>query len=474
MSKPLPHNKEAEAAVLGAILLRNESLNEVVSVISAEDFYVPAHQAVFKSMSKLAEKGQPIDIVTLEAQMRAADELNLIGGLEGLGKLADRYASSHNIVHHADLIRDAATVRKLVVTCSEIAEEGRNEVEDVGQYIDESERKLLEINQAGRKGNYKSAKDLIHGVFEAITERAKLKNPITGVPTSFKKLDSMTGGMQPGDLVILAARPSMGKTALSLNFAQHACILQERDMNKPEAERPPKYPVLYFSLEMGASQLIERILCSEARVDAGKLRAGRLVEQEFAALVRAADRVYKAPLFIDDSAAPTILEIRARARRFRQDKTLFPPQEQTGRRPLGMIIVDYLQLARGGKGRYDIREQEISEISRGLKGIAKELEVPVIALSQLNRGVDSRADHRPMLSDLRESGAIEQDADVIMFIYREARYVTDEQKRKEIERDAEVIIGKQRNGPCGTVHLSFIGEHTRFENPAFEGAGPPH
>ena len=245
-------------------------------------------------------------------------------------------------------------------------------------------------------------------------------------------------------------------------------------MNKPEAERPPKYPVLYFSLEMGASQLIERILCSEARVDAGKLRAGRLVEQEFAALVRAADRVYKAPLFIDDSAAPTILEIRARARRFRQDKTLFPPQEQTGRRPLGMIIVDYLQLARGGKGRYDIREQEISEISRGLKGIAKELEVPVIALSQLNRGVDSRADHRPMLSDLRESGAIEQDADVIMFIYREARYVTDEQKRKEIERDAEVIIGKQRNGPCGTVHLSFIGEHTRFENPAFEGAGPPH
>ncbi|MCR9166001.1 MAG: replicative DNA helicase [Nannocystaceae bacterium] len=473
MSKPLPHNKEAEAAVLGAILLRNEGLNEVVAILTPEDFYVPAHQSVYKAMGKLADRGQPIDIVTLEAQLRGSDELGLVGGLEGLGKLADRYATSHNIVHHAELIRDASTVRKLVVTCSEIAEEGRNEVEDVGQYIDESERKLLEINQAGRKGSYKSAKDLIHGVFEAITERAKLKNPITGVPTSFKKLDQMTGGMQPGDLVILAARPSMGKTALSLNFAQHACILQERDMQKPEGERPPKYPVLYFSLEMGANQLIERILCSEARIDAGKLRAGRLVEQEFAALVRAADRVYKAPLFIDDSAAPTILEIRARARRFRQDKTLFPPQEETGRRPLGMIVVDYLQLARGGKGRYDIREQEISEISRGLKGIAKELEVPVIALSQLNRGVDSRADHRPMLSDLRESGAIEQDADVIMFIYREARYVTDEQKRKEIERDAEVIIGKQRNGPCGTVHLTFIGEHTRFENPAFEGQGPP-
>jgi replicative DNA helicase len=229
---------------------------------------------------------------------------------------------------------------------------------------------------------------------------------------------------------------------------------------------------LFFSLEMGAGQLIERILCSEARVDAGKLRAGRLVEQEFASLVRAADRVYKAPLYIDDSAAPTILEIRARARRFRQDRSIFPPPadgEQPKRPPLGMIVVDYLQLCRGGRGRYDVREQEISEISRGLKAIAKELELPVLALSQLNRGVDSRADHRPQLSDLRESGAIEQDADVIMFIYREARYITDEQKRREVERNAEVIIGKQRNGPTGTVHLTFIGEHTRFENPAFEG-----
>jgi replicative DNA helicase len=470
MSKPLPHNKEAEAAVLGAVLLRNEALNEVVTIITDEDFYVPAFRAVFKAMGKLAERGQPIDIVTLEHQMRAADELGLIGGIEGLGKLADTHASSHNIAHHAELIRQAATIRKLVVTCSEIADEGRGgEIEDVNAFIDSSERKLLEVNQAGRKGSYRSAKDLIHGVFENITERAKLKNPITGVPTFFTKLDEMTGGMQPGDLVILAARPSMGKTALSLNFAQHACILQDKHQHLPEEERPKQFPVLYFSLEMGASQLIERILCSEARVDAGKLRSGRLVEHEFAALVRAADRVYKAPLFIDDSAAPTILEIRARARRFRQDRTIFPPDEDSKRPPLGLIVVDYLQLARGGKGRYDIREQEISEISRGLKGIAKELQLPVIALSQLNRGVDSRADHRPMLSDLRESGAIEQDADVIMFIYREARYVTDEVKRKEIERQSEVIIGKQRNGPTGTVHLTFIGEHTRFENPAFDG-----
>jgi replicative DNA helicase len=470
VARPLPHNKEAEAAVLGGVLLRNDALNEIVTIVTEDDFYVPAFRSVFKAMVKLADRGQPIDIVTLEHQMRAADELGLIGGLEGLNKLTDRYASSHNITHHAELIRQQASIRNLVVACQEIAEEGRTDVEDVGTFIDTAERRLLEVNQSGRQGSYRSAKDLIHGVFENITERAKLKNPITGVPTMYTKMDEMTGGMQPGDLVILAARPSMGKTALALNLAQNACIMQERHSTLPDEERPVRYPVLFFSLEMSAGQLIERILCSEARVDASKLRGGRLVEDEFARLVRAADRVYKAPLYIDDSAAPTILEIRARARRFRQDRTIFPPPaegDDRKRKQLGMIVVDYLQLCRGG-GRYDMREQEISEISRGLKAIAKELEVPVLALSQLNRGVDSRADHRPQLSDLRESGAIEQDADVIMFIYRAERYETDEEKRKQIEGESEVIIGKQRNGPTGTVHLTFIGKHTRFENPAHQ------
>lgn len=474
MARPLPHNKEAEAAVLGGVLLRNDALNDVVSIVTEDDFYVPAYRSVFRAMSKLSDRGQPIDIVTLEHQLRAAEELGLIGGIEGLNKLTDRYASSHNIANHAELIKQAATIRNLVVACQEIAEEGRTDVEDVGAFIDNAEQRLLEVNQAGRQGTYRSAKDLIHGVFENITERAKLKNPITGVPTFFTKMDEMTGGLQPGDLVILAARPSMGKTALALNFAQHACIMQERHATLPEEERPTRYPVLFFSLEMSAGQLIERILCSEARVDASKLRGGRLVEDEFARLVRAADRVYKAPLFIDDSAAPTILEIRARARRFRQDRNIFAPPASADqkRKPLGLIVVDYLQLCRGGRGRYDIREQEISEISRGLKAIAKELEIPVLALSQLNRGVDSRADHRPQLSDLRESGAIEQDADVIMFIYREERYVTDEEKRKQVEGQAEVILGKQRNGPTGTVHLTFVGKHTRFENPAFEPGRP--
>jgi replicative DNA helicase len=469
MSRPLPHNREAEAAVLGGILLRNDALNEVVTLVDDEAFYVPAHRSLFKAMMRLSERGQPIDIVTLEHQLRASEELGLVGGIEAIGKLADRYPSSHNIASHAELVRQSAAVRNLVVAAQEIAEEGRQEVEDAAEFIDQAERRLLEINQTGRKGSYRSAKELIHGVFENITERAKLKNPITGVPTGFNKLDEMTGGMQPGDLVIIAARPSMGKTAFVLNLAQNACVTQARHMQLSEEERPARFPVLLFSLEMSASQLIERLLCSEGRIDASKLRAGRMVEHEFRELVQAADRVHKAPLFIDDSAAPTILEIRARSRRFRQDRTIFPPQAEGKRAPLGMIIVDYLQLARGGKGRYDIREQEISEISRGLKGIAKELELPVIALSQLNRGVDSRADHRPQLSDLRESGAIEQDADVIMFIYREERYATTDEERKKHAGEAEIILGKQRNGPTGTVHLVFRGEHTRFENPAYDG-----
>lgn len=471
MAAPLPHNKEAEASVLAGILLRNEALNDVVTLIDEEAFYVPGYKAVFRAMTKLHDRGQPIDPITLEHQLKATDELGLIGGLEGLGKLADRYASSHHVAQHAELVRQTASIRRLVQTAQDIAEEGRTGVEDVNEFIDNAERRMLEVNQAGRQGGYRSAKDLIHGVFENITERAKQKNPITGVPTGFNKLDEMTGGLQPGDLVILAARPSMGKTALALNLAQNACITQAKHMHLPEDDRPPLYPTLVFSIEMSAAQLIERILCSEARVDASRLRSGKMVDQEFRDLVQAADRLHKSPLFIDDSGSPTILEIRARARRFRQDRQLFAPQEDDGSSPLpkmGLLVVDYLQLCRGGKGRYDSREQEISEISRGLKAIAKELELPVLALSQLNRGVDSRSDHRPQLSDLRESGAIEQDADVIMFIYREARYITDEQERAKVERDAEVIIGKQRNGPTGTVHLIFRGEHTRFENPAIE------
>ena len=479
MAQPrtLPHRPEAENAVLGGVLLRGrEALGEVLELITEEDFYQPRAQAVFRAMRILEERGEPIDVITLEAQLRRTGELELVGGIEGLARL-DRYATAHNIKAHAELILEAAQVRNLVVTTREIAEEGMQEVEDVKAFIDTSEQKILKVNERGRKSTYRSSRELMLEVFQGITERQRQTDPITGISTGFFQMDEMTAGLQPSDLIILAARPSMGKTAFALNLAQNACILPAKFANAPPEQRPARYPVLFFSLEMGATQLIERVLCSEARVDYAQLRrGGRMMEADFRGLIAAADRISNAPFYIDDTAAPSILELRARARRWRDDRTIFPtdpdPNDPSANhKQLGLVMIDYLQLARGGKARYDSREQEISEISRGLKAMAKELKVPVIALSQLNRAVDSRADHRPQLSDLRESGAIEQDADVIMFIYREERYLSGdvpEEKRREVENKAEIIIGKQRNGPIGTVHLTFMKKHTRFENPAPE------
>ena len=464
MARQLPHNTEAEAAILGGILLRGEqALNEVMDVIRDEDFYNPASQAIYRAMMALSERREPIDVVTLDAQLRAVDQHKVAGGLEALNRLGDRYATSHNITHHAEMVRRASMVRNLVIAAREVADEGMEELENPNEFIDQAEKKIMAVNERGRKTAYQSSTELLKQIFVDITERAKRQNPITGVETYFTDLDKMTGGLQPGDLVIIAARPSMGKTAFVLNLAQNACIPQQRHLGLPENQTPIYHPVLFFSLEMGAKQLIERVLCSEAKVDYSKLKSGQFVDDDFRRMVTAADRISRGRMFIDDTAAPSILEMRARARRFREDKTIFSGHKEQ----FGLIIVDYLQLARGGRARYDSREQEISEISRGLKAMAKELHMPVLALSQLNRAVDSRADHRPQLSDLRESGAIEQDADVIMFIYREERYLPGDAKpeeRAKVENKAEIIIGKQRNGPIGTVHLTFIKHHTRFEN----------
>jgi replicative DNA helicase len=464
MARTLPHNNEAEAAILGGILLRGQqALNDVLDIVREDDFYNTAHQAIFKAMKALDERREPIDVVTLEAQLRNVGELKVAGGLEGLNKLGDRYATSQNIVHHAELVRRASMVRNLVITAREVADEGMDELENPNEFIDQAEKRIMAVNERGRRTAYQSSAELLKQIFVTITERAKRQNPITGVPTHFTDLDKMTGGMQPGDLVIIAARPSMGKTAFVLNLAQNACVPQARHIGLPEDEQPVLHPILFFSLEMGATQLVERVLCSEAKVDYSKLRSGAFIDDDFRRMIGAADRISQARFFIDDQAAPSILEMRARARRFREDRTIFTGNKEQ----YGLIIVDYLQLARGGKARYDSREQEISEISRGLKAMAKELHMPVLALSQLNRAVDSRADHRPQLSDLRESGAIEQDADVIMFIYREERYLAGDASpadRQKVENKAEIIIGKQRNGPIGTVHLTFLKHHTRFEN----------
>ena len=464
MARTLPHNNEAEAAILGGILLRGQqALNDVLDLVREDDFYNTAHQAIFKAMKALDERREPIDVVTLEAQLRNVGELKVAGGLEALNKLGDRYATSQNIVHHAELVRRSSMVRNLVITAREVADEGMDELENPNEFIDQAEKRIMAVNERGRRTAYQSSAELLKQIFVTITERAKRQNPITGVPTHFTDLDKMTGGMQPGDLVIIAARPSMGKTAFVLNLAQNACVPQARHVGLPEDEQPVLHPILFFSLEMGATQLVERVLCSEAKVDYSKLRSGAFIDDDFRRMIGAADRISQARFFIDDQAAPSILEMRARARRFREDRTIFTGNKEQ----FGLIVVDYLQLARGGKARYDSREQEISEISRGLKAMAKELHMPVLALSQLNRAVDSRADHRPQLSDLRESGAIEQDADVIMFIYREERYLAGDASpadRAKVENKAEIIIGKQRNGPIGTVHLTFLKHHTRFEN----------
>lgn len=479
LPRTLPHRPEAENAVLGGVLLRGrDALCEVQNFVREADFYQPRTRAVFRAMQLLEERGEPIDVVTLESQLRRTGELELVGGIVGLARL-DRYATAHNIKAHAELIREAAQVRNLVVVTREIAEEGMGELEDPKVYIDSAEQRVLKVNESARMSPFRSTRDLMLEVFQGIADRRAQTDPVTGVPTGFFALDEMTAGLQPSDLIVLAARPSMGKTALALNIAQHACIMPARYVRAPPEERPVRYPVLFFSLEMAATQLIERLLCSEVRLDYATFRRGGgrsqdgMTEGDYQNLVSAADRIATAPLYIDDTAAPSILEIRARARRWRGDRTIFPdtdPNDPTANhKHLGMVLVDYLQLARGSRARYDSREQEISEISRGLKALAKELRVPVVALSQLNRAVEARTDHRPQLADLRESGAIEQDADLILFIFREERYLPADApalKRREVANKAEIIVGKQRNGPIGTVYLNFLKKYTRFENPA--------
>lgn len=458
-SVPLPHQREAEASVLGAVLLRNDVMSELAAVLDDESFYVPRHCEIWRAFNRLHTRGEPIDIVTVEAELRRAETLGLVGGIAEVGVLADRYGTSHNVLHHAELLGRAKRLRRMSQTAAEISEQARGDVPDVDDFIDAAERRVLEISSEQRPDRFQPISGLIKDAFVAITERAKAKNAVTGVPTGFADLDAMTGGLQKGDLVIVAGRPSMGKTAFAINMVQNSAVIQSRHRLMAPEDRPPLCPALVISIEMSAQSLVERMICSESRVSSARLRAGRVLENEFRDMVGAADRLHKSPVFITDPASPTITQIRAEARRFRASKEIFPTEDTKG-----VIIVDYLQLARGSKGTYDMREQEVSEISRGLKAIAKETRLPVIALSQLNRGVDGRSDKRPLMSDLRESGAIEQDADVIMFVYREEQYATTDEEREKSRGKAEIIIGKQRNGPTGTVNLAFRGDYTRFEN----------
>jgi replicative DNA helicase len=442
-ARVLPHNLEAEASVLGGILLRNEVLSQL-DTIDEEDFYDPKHKAVFAAMRHLETQAKPIDEVTLEEELMRTGKLEAVGGLAFLSRLAMKVPTADNVTYYAKIVQEKHAARRLMLAASEISAKGYEDYGDIQEYLDEAEAKIFEVTQRGGSTGPEPIKTLIKEVFSSLDERFAAPGGITGVPTGFVDLDSRTAGLQPTELIILAARPAMGKTSFAMSIAQN-CSDPDRG----------GWPVLVFSLEMSSTQLAERMLCSEAGVDSSALRRGQLQRQDMTNLTYAAAKLAKAPILIDDTPALSLRELRARSRRFVSNRELFEGKK------CGLIVVDYLQLMRGSRqARSASREQEISEISRGLKSLAKELGCPVVALSQLNRSLESRTDKRPQLSDLRESGAIEQDADVIMFIYRDVVYNED----TEAPNIAEVIIGKNRHGATGTVKTVFEGRYTRFEN----------
>ena len=431
-----PQNIEAEQSVLGGILIENEAINRVAEILDAEDFYRDAHRKIFDSLINLSERDEPADLITLTNELRKIDQLDSIGGASYLASLIDSVPTAANIEYYAKIVKEKAILRKLIQTSTGIITQSYEDRGDVEGFLDEAERAIFEISEKRVRPSFYSIRDIVKESFKTIERLFQKKELVTGVPSGFKELDRMTAGFQPSDLIIIAGRPSMGKTAFCLNVAQYAAIQN-------------KFPVAIFSLEMSKEQLVIRMLCSEAYVEGTRLRTGFLSESDWPKLTIAAGNLSEAPIYIDDTAALSILELRAKARRLKSD------------RGLGMLIVDYLQLMKG-RTRVESRQQEISEISRSLKALAKELNIPVIAVSQLSRKTEERTGNRPQLSDLRESGAIEQDADLILFIYRDEVYNRAEDNPNKGK--AEVIIGKQRNGPTGKIELAFLDKMTTFKD----------
>ncbi len=429
-----PQNIEAEKCVLGSIFLDNNALLKVIDLLQPEDFYRPAHSSIFRTMLDLFNSNEPIDLVTVHNALHDKDLLEQVGGAAYLAELAHFVPTAANVVYYAHIVREKSILRRLIATATEIASRCYEGTEPVDDLLEEAERSIFEIRAQGNSKNFFSIKDIIKSAVYQIEQLHHRKEEITGIPTGFREFDRLTAGLQPADLIIVAGRPSMGKTALALNIAQHAALEHE-------------VPVAIFSLEMSKEQLATRMLCAEAKVDAQALRTGRLSDADWQRLTFAANRLSQASIFVDDTPALTVLELRAKARRLMAEHGL------------GLVIIDYLQLMRS-RERRERREQEISEISSSLKAMAKELNIPVVALSQLNRQVETREIKRPQLADLRESGAIEQDADVIVFIYRDEVY----NKESPDKGKAELIIGKQRNGPTGTVKLAFLAQYSCFAN----------
>ena len=441
--RTLPHNLEAEKSVLGAVLINNPSFNQAAEVLVPEDFFRDAHRRIFEKMVSLTDRSEPVDLVTLKDELARAGELEDVGGPAYISSLTDGVPRSANVEYYAKIVKEKSTLRRLIQSANEVLVRAYDAEEDADSLLDEAERSIFQIAEHRLRSGFVRLSELVDSGYQLIEQLQQHKGVVTGVPSGFVDLDEMTSGFQRSDLVIVAARPAMGKTSFVLNMALHSGI---------EAGKT----VGLFSLEMSKEQLFMRMLTSEARVDAHRFRGGYLGEQDYARLVDAFARLHEARVFIDDTPGVGILEMRAKARRLKLEHGL------------DMIIVDYLQLMQG-RGRFENRQQELASISRALKILAKELDVPIVALSQLSRATESRGDHRPQLSDLRESGALEQDADVVLFIFREEMYVPEAERSPDVEGTAEIIIGKQRNGPTGTVRLAFLRQFTRFENLA---AGP--
>ena len=442
-----PHSIEAEQSILGGLLIDNKAIDRIAGQVSASDFYRNDHRIIFTHISKLIDNNDPADIVTVAESLEQNDELTKVGGVAYLGLVAENTPTASNISGYAKIVRERSIMRNLVEVGSDIVESAFSpQGKDAQQLLDESESKIFQIADAGtsEKLGFIDIKELLPKAAQRIDDLYQLDDPngVTGVPSGYSDLDQKTAGLQPGDLIIIAGRPSMGKTSLALNIAEH--VGMEAGL-----------PVAIFSMEMGAAQLTMRLLGSVGKLDQHKMRIGQLEDEDWPKLTNALGVLNEAPIFIDEGSALNSYEVRARARRLHR---------QQGK--LGLIVIDYIQLmSSANEQSNENRATEVSEISRSLKALAKELNVPVVALSQLNRGVESRPDKRPMMSDLRESGAIEQDADVIMFIYRDEVY-NPETAEKGV---AEILLSKQRNGPTGTVKLTFLGQYTRFENYANPG-----
>ena len=435
LGKIPPNDIEAEQAVIGSMLTDKEAVISSIEILKEQDFYREDNKIIYRAILNLYDRGEPIDIITLKSELSSMGKLESVGGLEYLVELPDKVPTTSNIDKYIKIVEEKSTLRNLINTANEIIKLGYDPTEDVENIMDSAERKIFNIMQKRDQKGYSSMKDILVDSFTELEQLYNQKQHITGVPTGFIDLDYKTAGLHNSDLILIAARPAMGKSAFALNIATNAAVRGNT-------------PVVIFSLEMSKEQMGNRILCSEAMVDSNKVRTGKIEDEDWLKLANASGELSKSGIYIDDTPGISIMEIRAKCRKLKLEKNI------------GLVVVDYLQLIQGSNKRVGSREQEISEISRSLKILAKEINVPVIALSQLSRAPEQRPDHRPMLADLRESGAIEQDADIVMFLYRDDYYNEDSEKKNI----AEVIIAKHRSGSTGTVELSWLGNYTKFAN----------